>query len=145
MTILSTSEADTHAFAADLAARLRPGDTVLLIGELGAGKTTLVRAMLAEWGWAGAVRSPTFNLLHVYATTPPVVHADLYRLREGGAESTGLEEYLDSHIVLVEWPDRAAHLFDPTQVWRIRLEFVPEQGPDVRRITLTPPRAKLAP
>lgn len=143
MTSLSQGEADTRALAVDLARRLGPGDTVLLIGELGAGKTTLVRALLAEWGWVGAVRSPTFNLLHVYATTPPAVHADLYRLLEGGAESTGLEEYLDSHVVLVEWPDRAAHLFDPTEVWRVRMEFVPERGPDARRITLTPPRAKL--
>jgi tRNA threonylcarbamoyladenosine biosynthesis protein TsaE len=143
MTLLSLGEADTQSLAANLVPRLGVGDTVLLIGELGAGKTTLVRAMLTEWGWTGPVRSPTFNLLHVYATTPPVVHADLYRLREGGAESTGLEEYLDSHVVLVEWPDRAAHLFDPVQVWRIRLEFAPEQGPDARRIIVTPPRAKL--
>jgi len=98
----AADEAETKAVGASLAAELQPGELVLLHGDLGAGKTTLVRGILEGLGWHGAVRSPTFSLLHLYPTQPPLAHADLYRVTS--AEGIGLEEVLDDHIVCVEWP-----------------------------------------
>lgn len=98
------------------------GDVVLLHGDLGAGKTTFVRGMLEGLGWNGPVRSPTFTLIQTYATEPPVMHADLYRL--SGWEGTGIDEYLDDHLCLIEWPDRASGLIDPEKVWHVRLAVV---------------------
>lgn len=98
----AANEAETRAIGASLVSELGPGDLVLLYGDLGAGKTTLVRGILEGLGWQGAVRSPTFSLLHLYPTRPPLAHADLYRVTS--AEGIGLEEVLDDHIVCVEWP-----------------------------------------
>ena len=91
-----------------LAERLRPGDMVLLRGALGAGKSVLVRGMLEALGsddWAG---SPTFALVHEYATRPPTYHIDLYRLTGTQGQEIGLEEYVrPDSLVIVEWADRA--------------------------------------
>jgi tRNA threonylcarbamoyladenosine biosynthesis protein TsaE len=114
-------EAATRALGADLARRLKPGDVVRLEGPLGAGKTTLVRGLLEALGHRGPVRSPTFNLLQAFDTKPPVLHADLYRV--ASAEGTGLEDYLDTHIVLVEWPDR---LPEDEDHWRVAISFKDE-------------------
>lgn len=100
------SERDTERLGDGLASVLRPGDLVLLSGELGAGKTTLARAIVYALGVARdeAVTSPTFALLHEYEGRVHVVHADLYRL-DPGADLTelGLPELLDSSVTLVEW------------------------------------------
>ncbi|MER3496007.1 MAG: tRNA (adenosine(37)-N6)-threonylcarbamoyltransferase complex ATPase subunit type 1 TsaE, partial [Armatimonadota bacterium] len=78
-------------------------DAFLLSGELGAGKTVFARGFLGALGWEGAVRSPTYPILHPYPTSPPVLHADLYRL--SSAEGIGVEDYESTHILLIEWPD----------------------------------------
>jgi tRNA threonylcarbamoyladenosine biosynthesis protein TsaE len=93
-----------RALGASLGRQWPAGTLVLLEGELGAGKTTFVRGVLEGLGHVGAVRSPTFNLIQTYATIPPVMHADLYRL--SSALGLGIEEYLDDHLCLIEWPDR---------------------------------------
>ena len=111
-------EGATRALGAALARRLGAGALVRLEGPLGAGKTTLVRGLLEALGHEGPVRSPTFNLLQSFDTDPPVLHADLYRV--ASAEGTGLEDYLDSHLVLVEWPDRLPE--DPEH-WRVEIAF----------------------
>lgn len=103
--ICASTESDTLAFGAWLAGQVKPGDVVTLEGPLGSGKTTLVRGFLAALGHEGHVRSPSFNLMHAYRTTPPVLHADLYRLTT--VVGLGLEEYLADHVVLVEWPEIA--------------------------------------
>lgn len=126
-------EASMRALGARLGRGWRAGDTVLLEGELGAGKTTLVRGVLEGFGWTEPVRSPTFTLLQVYATDPPVLHADLYRV--GGWEGTGIEEYLDDHLVLIEWPDRASGLVEFERCWRIHIDF----EEDGRRVRVTAP------
>ena len=106
---------------AEFSRELEQGDVILLEGPLGAGKTTFVRGVLEGLGFSGPVRSPTFNLLQVFDTSPAVLHADLYRLPS--AQGIGLEDYLESHICLVEWPERASGYFEPMSPVRINIEF----------------------
>ena len=113
-------EAATRALAAELAASLKEGDLVLLEGPLGAGKTTFVRGILEGLGFEGPVRSPTFNLLQTFDTSPPVLHADLYRV--SSSTGLGIEEYLATHICFVEWPDRAPQLLNLAP-HRVSIEF----------------------
>ena len=106
--IRSQSEAETIRIARDLAAELRQGGTVLLFGELGAGKTAFVRGLLdGAGGDAGEVTSPTFTLIQHYAGHLPVTHVDLYRLSAVEADDLGLDEILTGPgIVAIEWADR---------------------------------------
>ncbi|MEZ4360192.1 MAG: tRNA (adenosine(37)-N6)-threonylcarbamoyltransferase complex ATPase subunit type 1 TsaE [Kofleriaceae bacterium] len=107
----------TRRLGARLADALRPGDTVALLGELGAGKTTLVDACVRALGGEGA-HSPTFSLVHEYPCGPrapvrAIWHVDLYRIeRERELEELGLEEFLGSAggAAFVEWADRFAVL-----------------------------------
>ncbi|MDR1048453.1 MAG: tRNA (adenosine(37)-N6)-threonylcarbamoyltransferase complex ATPase subunit type 1 TsaE [Synergistaceae bacterium] len=103
----SSSEEETLCLGRALGALLVPGLTVLLSGELGTGKTVLVRGVGDALG-VTRVRSPSFTLVNEYRTAGFLLaHADLYRLEPGGAEELGLEEYTDEGGVLfVEWPDR---------------------------------------
>lgn len=107
-------EQTTEALGATLAARLRPGDVVGLRGELGAGKTTLARAILRAA--AGdpdlIVPSPTFTLVEVYETPRGTYwHFDLYRLETPEqVYELGWEEALSEGIVLIEWPERLGNL-----------------------------------
>ena len=120
-TIHAGSEADTRALGGQLARRLAAGDVVLLDGPLGAGKTTLVRGLLEAIGYDKEVRSPTFNLVQVFETQPPVMHADLYRVKSYAG--IGIEDYLETHLCLIEWPDRAIGLVDPESAWRVEIDF----------------------
>lgn len=101
---------DTRALGAVLAAALRPGDTLALHGDLGAGKSTLARAILHALGWAGEVPSPTFTLVQPYdppALAFPVWHIDLYRLQSpADADALGLFE--TDAALIIEWPERLA-------------------------------------
>ena len=129
------NEAATRALGASLAGRVGAGDVVLLDGELGAGKTTLVRGLLEQLGHRGPVRSPTFNLVQTFDTVPPVMHADLYRVKNH--DGIGLEEYLESHLCLIEWPDRALGLVPESDAWCVKIEF----DGDARRATVSPPQS----
>jgi tRNA threonylcarbamoyladenosine biosynthesis protein TsaE len=82
----TSSAEETEALAARLAAELRPGDVVLISGDLGAGKTTFVRGAAEALGAEGLVTSPTFTIGQVYEGPVPVSHLDLYRLGEGLAD-----------------------------------------------------------
>jgi tRNA threonylcarbamoyl adenosine modification protein YjeE len=98
-----------------IADRLRPGDIVALTGDLGAGKTTLARAILTSLGVAENVPSPTFTLVQNYETPRlSVSHYDLYRLKNPREmQELGLEEALEHGAALIEWPERAGdHLPD---------------------------------
>ncbi len=96
---------------ANFARGVSPGEVFRLIGDLGAGKTTFARGLIRALGYRGEVRSPTFNLVHEYDTDPPVCHADLYRLDSPAqVAELGLSDYMSTHVVLVEWAERAGEL-----------------------------------
>ena len=103
----SRSAAETEEIGAGLARGLEPGDVVLVRGELGAGKTTLIRGACRALGVEGPVRSPTFTIGSRYRGRVPVSHLDLYRLEDLGAEVPGLlDDYLGTDsVAFVEWPD----------------------------------------
>ena len=98
----------TTALGARIAPLLRAGDTVLLYGPLGMGKSTLARGLIRALTRPDEdVPSPTFTLVQFYETTPPVAHFDLYRLtRPEEAFEIGLDEALEDGAVLIEWPER---------------------------------------
>ena len=94
--------------AADLAARLQPGDVVTVSGELGSGKTTFVRGAARALGVGQPVTSPTYTIGHRYRGEVDVSHLDLYRFASlSHAEWGDLEPYFDDAIVFVEWPEAA--------------------------------------
>ncbi len=99
------------AYGARIAAGLRAGDVVALEGGLGAGKTTLARAILAALGHEGEVPSPTFTIIETYAAPPlrlPVVHADFYRLdHPDELLEIGLDDYREGAVLIAEWPRNA--------------------------------------
>jgi tRNA threonylcarbamoyladenosine biosynthesis protein TsaE len=100
------SEADTSAIGTALAGVLRPGDIIALSGDLGAGKSTLARAILSALGWRGEVPSPTFTLVQAYDDLPvPVWHIDLYRL-EHPSEADALGLFETDAALIIEWPQR---------------------------------------
>jgi tRNA threonylcarbamoyladenosine biosynthesis protein TsaE len=101
----------TEAAGAALAATLRPGDVVLVSGDLGSGKTTFVRGALRALGVEGPVTSPTFVVGHAYeGRDGPLAHLDLYRLAGMGDEDPGILDpyFTPQTIAFVEWPEQAA-------------------------------------
>src|SRR3954469_23455901 len=99
--------AATEAFGRRLAGELRAGDVVALFGDLGAGKTTLARGLLAGLGHDGEVASPTFPLVIPYeGLNVPAWHVDLYRIEDSREiEELALDEALDEAVLIVEWPE----------------------------------------
>ncbi len=128
---------ETEALAARLAARLRPGDIVLVSGEMGAGKTTFVRGACRALGVAGPVTSPTFTIARRYAGDVPISHLDLYRLGDLDDEDPALlvDELADDRVTFVEWPEVGAPAgLDPARVVaRVRIEH---RGGDRRLISV---------
>lgn len=120
MTELELSLEELPAWVENLARQVPSDAIVLLEGPLGAGKTTLVREWLRAVGFDGPVRSPTFNLIHLYESDPPVAHVDLYRLQN--AANLGLEDLIGTVLLLIEWPDRLGKLVNPETCWRISIE-----------------------
>jgi len=112
------------ALAGVLATELRPGDVILLSGELGAGKSTFSRAVLRALGVEGEIPSPTFTIVQTYDTpVGEVWHADLYRLKEAEElDDLGLDEAFQTAVCLIEWPDRLGAL-TPLERVDITLEF----------------------
>ncbi len=139
--IMSESPEQTRALGAALGRRLRPGDVVLLHGDLGAGKTTLTKGIAEGLGINDYVQSPTFTLVAEHpghtASGEPVClyHLDLYRL-SGAAEleSFGYEEFLApvDGITVIEWPERAEGWL-PDAYLLVQIEIA---GPERRRITI---------
>jgi tRNA threonylcarbamoyladenosine biosynthesis protein TsaE len=112
---------------------LEPGDVVAVRGELGTGKTTLIRGACRALGVEVPVTSPTFTIGHLYEAPVPVAHLDLYRLSVTGLDDWGdLEPYFDGTIAFVEWPEHAAGLLQKARI-AVGMAHVDESH---RRITI---------
>lgn len=130
----TASPEETEEVGALIAARLAPGDVALVSGELGAGKTTLIRGACRALGVTEPVTSPTFTIGHRYRGRVPVSHLDLYRLQGLEGEDPGLlDDYLtDDAIAFIEWPLAA----EPTLARvAVRVELAHDGG-DRRLITV---------
>ena len=135
----TASPDETEALAARLAQRLRPGDVVLVSGELGAGKTTFVRGACRALGVDGPVTSPTFTIARRYDGDLPISHLDLYRLGDLADEDPALlaDELAADRVAFVEWPEVGAPAgLDPERVAaRVTLEH---RGADRRLVRVDP-------
>lgn len=106
MEIFVESEEAMRQLGMKIAPLLSRGDIVYLRGELGAGKTTLVRGIARGMGYQGRVTSPTFTIMNIYPANPEIFHFDFYRLEEGDLSDLGLDDYLyGAGITFIEWPD----------------------------------------
>ncbi len=135
MTDVVLDEAALHAWGVQFGRELTPPALVALSGDLGAGKTTLTKAICAGYGVSEAVTSPTFALVHEYRAARSVVHhVDLYRLSgPADLENIGWDDLVRSRgVLIVEWPERAAQALPGAQ-YSIALQPVAGQ-PDKRRL-----------
>lgn len=136
--ILADSAA-TAAVGAKLAGLVRPGDAIALSGDLGAGKTTLARGMLAGLGLESDAPSPSFAIVIAYAPPDvrlPIWHVDLYRIENPDEiEELGLDDARDDAALLIEWPDRLGGALWPDT---LRLHLAVEQD-GARRLTWNAP------
>ena len=119
----SEGPGQTARIGGRLATRLEPGDTVLVAGDLGAGKTCFIQGICACLGVREPVTSPTFTLVNEYDGRVPVAHFDLYRL--DSSESVlelGLDEYVDTCVCLVEWGDKFPEIM-PSDAITVHIEI----------------------
>lgn len=115
---------------------LESGDTLLLTGVLGAGKTTLVRGIARGMGYEGRVTSPTFTLLNIYPARIHLYHFDFYRLEAEDIADLGLEDYLERDgISLVEWPQAAGDSL-PYEAWLLDIALVNDDYDRERLVTM---------
>ncbi|MBS0654297.1 MAG: tRNA (adenosine(37)-N6)-threonylcarbamoyltransferase complex ATPase subunit type 1 TsaE [Verrucomicrobia bacterium] len=133
----ASSIEETHSIACSIAKELKPGDILAFFGQLGAGKTTFIKAIAKEIVGISehAVSSPTFQYLNIYQGEPPLYHFDLYRLR--GAEDfldMGFDECLEQHgICCIEWAERI-HAILPPKTISISMTHV---GDNIRTIEVS--------
>ncbi len=130
--------AATGHLGMQLAGLLRPGLKIYLSGDLGSGKTTLVRALLHAAGHSGRVKSPTYTLVELYVISKLYLyHFDFYRFRDPEEwQDAGFREHFDGAAVcLVEWPEKAAGLLPPADL-DVSIQ-INQSGRDTRDITIT--------
>lgn len=135
--LTSHSESETIAIAREFAARLQPGDVVLLFGDLGAGKTAFVRGLAQGLGIdPGEVSSPTFTIIQHYSGgRAPLLHVDLYRLEPKEVDDLGLEELADGAVLAIEWAERLPRAWPGARPVTLR-----HAGEDRREIILPDPK-----
>jgi len=135
----STDSEDTETLGAQIGSRLRGGEVIELVSDLGGGKTTLVRGLARGAGSSDHVASPTFTISREYRTSSLTLHHfDFYRLHEAGIMADELHELLhDPHaVVLVEWSDVVQHVL-PAKRLTIRISHT---GDEERHVTLSYPK-----
>lgn len=134
-TLRSGSAAETEAAGEKIAATLGPGDVVVIGGEMGAGKTTLIRGACRALGVEGPVTSPTFTIGQRYGGRIPVSHLDLYRLSGlEGEDPALLDDYLDAaSVAFVEWPAAAELALAGRPLLEVRITHL---GADRRQIEI---------
>jgi tRNA threonylcarbamoyladenosine biosynthesis protein TsaE len=136
----SGSPGETEAIGAAIAAELEPGDVVTVSGELGSGKTTLVRGACRALGVQAPVTSPTYTVGNHYGGRVPVSHLDLYRFQGFSAAEWGdLEPYFDDAVAFVEWPEAAGDDLPP----RTLAVSLRHAAPDRRLVSLAGAEASL--
>jgi tRNA threonylcarbamoyladenosine biosynthesis protein TsaE len=138
----TSSSAETEALAAELAARLVPGDVVLVEGELGAGKTTFVRGACRALGIEALITSPTFTIGQRYPGRVPVAHLDLYRVADLDEEDPDLlSDYIGpDRVAFVEWPGGAVARIAGIAHVAARV-LIEHAGGDERTVTIEAPFA----
>lgn len=136
LAVRTASADETEALGRALGALLGPGDVVALSGDLGAGKTVMVRGIAAGTGSTARVMSPTFTLIREYAGPVPLYHADLYRIdAPAQLADLGLEELFDREgIMVIEWAERAGDALPLEHLW-IAIAF--GAGVDERELSFT--------
>jgi tRNA threonylcarbamoyladenosine biosynthesis protein TsaE len=130
--IRTRSVEETRDFGRRLAEVVEAGDVIALEGDLGAGKTELVKGIAEGLDVVGSVHSPTFVLHHRYKGRLPIEHYDLYRLEGLAWVDTGLDDPAPDAITLIEWPQRAAVL----ESWATIVIRLSAEGEQERRLTL---------
>ena len=134
--VRSKSVEDTRAVAAVVASLARHGDLILLVGDLGVGKTAFAQGFARQLGVTTPVTSPTFTLVHRYAGDVVLNHVDVYRLdRLSEVTDLGLSEMLDEGITLIEWGDAVTPAL-PADFLEVRLSYV-EGDDDARDIAFS--------
>lgn len=134
-TVIIKNESETAAFGIELGKRACPGTVIALTGDLGAGKTTLTKAIAQGLGISDMITSPTFNIVKEYdGSRLPLYHFDVYRI--GDADEMyelGYEEYFYGNgVCVVEWADLIEDLL-PENAVRIQLEYGGEEGERIYR------------
>lgn len=125
--ITTHSAKETIGFGAEIGKKLRANDVLALIGDLGAGKTTLMQGLAKGLGVKDHITSPTFTLINQYNGQMPVFHVDLYRLDQiDQIQDLGLEEYLKANgVCVIEWAERMGDLL-PCNAHKIELKYLKE-------------------
>ncbi|MFA5061871.1 MAG: tRNA (adenosine(37)-N6)-threonylcarbamoyltransferase complex ATPase subunit type 1 TsaE [Patescibacteria group bacterium] len=139
MPMITNSEKETEKFGQDLSAKLKGGEVVLLSGELGAGKTTLIKGLARGLGIKNEMTSPTFTLMNVCPMPAGrnFVHIDTYRLKNAQELiDIGVEDYLGkpNTICVIEWPEKISGLLQNKKTISILLEHLEETK---RKITVS--------
>ena len=130
----STSSADTEHFAEGIGSRLRGGEVIELVSDLGGGKTTFVRGLARGAGSTDAVASPTFTISREYrAKELSIVHFDFYRLEEAGVVAEELREYVGDQqtVVVVEWGDIVQDVL-PEKRLTIHIQLAGDEARDIK-------------
>lgn len=113
MLLSSSGPDDTRAIGEKLGKLLKPGDVICLFGEIGSGKTTMVKGIASAFGISDRdITSASFTIIAEYETSPPFYHVDLYRLKgDGDVFGTGLYDYLEGDgVAVIEWAERLDHV-----------------------------------
>ena len=133
-TIISNSIKDTKNLGICIGNIIKDGDSILLSGDLGAGKTELVRYIVEGSGNDSFVRSPTFVLINNYSGEKNITHCDFYRIDLGAeVEEIGIEEYYENSTVIIEWPEKIINNL-PSDSVIVKILFT--ENEDQRKIML---------